>query len=458
MKSLTRITIFLTVSGVLVLPIVYYPKRSNSGARPPVTPEGRMEDIEVFRNEFLSQEVSYSAEARAEAERRLAVLEGKIDTIGEPEFELELARIVALADNGHTHYVSNSISRYYNRVPIRLGVFGEDFYVLRAMESDTDLLGTRLVAIDGHSINSLRNATRQLWGGLNAWRDRFAFDFLESPELLNAMNLAAVSTAAVYLFETQDGVEIERKLIGEAPGTTRPFSTPAQNMFPERLPLEDSRFSTALALDKAPWSLRDSPIPFRWRKDEATQSVVIEFRRNVDGNGFRIKDALKAFETAIRAEKPVNLVVDMRVNDGGDLTTTRTFMESLGELVPGRVFLLTSPLTFSAAISSVAYAKQAAPEKVTIVGETVGDRLMFFAEGDGIDLPNTRAMIGPSRKRHDYVGGCRDYDDCERAVVRNRISVASLEPDISAPWTIEAYLAGLDPGMDAIAAALRKGQ
>lgn len=107
-------------------------------------------------------------------------------------------------------------------------------------------------------------------------------------------------------------------------------------------------------MDKAPWSVRDTHIPFRWRQDEATHSVVIDLRRNVDVNGFRIKDALGTFETAIRTEKPVNPVVDMRFTDGGDLTTTRAFMQSLPEEVPGRILLLTSPLTFSAAISSVA--------------------------------------------------------------------------------------------------------
>lgn len=365
---------------------------------------------------------------------------------------------MALADNGHTHYVSHTISRYYNRIPIRLGVFGEDFYVLRAMDSDADLLGARLVAIDGHDSETLRGATRQLWGGLNAWRDRIAPDFLESPELLYAMDLATEPAAAVYRFETPNGAQLERRLAGVAPGFTRPYATPALTLFPEPLPLEDSRWLTALAPDNAPWSLRDAAVPFRWRKDEVTRSVVIELKLNADGNDVRIGDALKTFASAIRTEKPINLIVDMRVNDGGNLTTTRAFMESLATRVPGRVFLLTSPMTFSAAISSVAYAKQAAPEKVTIVGEPVGDRLMFFAEGNGVDLPNTRAMIGQGTERHDYAGGCRAFDDCERAVVRNRISVASVAPDIVAPWTIEAYLAGRDPGMDAIAAALRTGQ
>jgi hypothetical protein len=35
------------------------------------------------------------------------------------------------------------------------------------------------------------------------------------------------------------------------------------------------------------------------------------------------------------------------------------------------------------------------------------------------------------------------------------IAVESLAPDINAPWSIEAYLAGRDPGMEAVAAALR---
>jgi hypothetical protein len=36
-------------------------------------------------------------------------------------------------------------------------------------------------------------------------------------------------------------------------------------------------------------------------------------------------------------------------------------------------------------------------------------------------------------------------------VVRHPISVPTLTPDISAPWTIESYLAGHDPAMAALA-------
>ena len=109
----------------------------------------------------------------------------------------------------------------------------------------------------------------------------------------------------------------------------------------------------------------------------------------------------------------------------------------------------------AAAISTVAYLKQSAPDRVTIVGEIVGDRLDFHAEGPVFTLPNSGGAILYATERHDYRTGCRNIENCHGSVVRHPISVESLAPDIEAPWTIEAYRAGRDPGLDAIAAALR---
>jgi hypothetical protein len=161
-------------------------------------------------------------------------------------------------------------------------------------------------------------------------------------------------------------------------------------------------------------------------------------------------------DSMLLARKPVNVVLDMRMNGGGDLNTTRSFVQALPTRVSGRVFALTSPYTFSAAISTVGYLKQAAPARVTIVGEMVGDRLEFWAEGRPATLPASGLLIGRATERHDYATGCKPYTDCHGNVVRNPISVKTLAPDILAPWTMADYRAGRDPGMAAIVAALRK--
>lgn len=415
--------------------------------------EGQIKDIAAFRTGFLARDNSYAAETRAEAEARLAALERAAGSTGAAAFELELARIAALADNGHTHYNLGLLARKHNRAPIRLAVFGEDFHVVRTTNANADLLGARLVAIDGHGVDDLRAAGRSLWGGIDAWRDRFAYNLLESPQLLNAAGLANRPEAATYTFATDAG-EVHRALAGEPPTEQRPGSGPAQTLSPTPIAREDGGWRTALDPAQAPWSLQDWGKTFRWRTAPEIDGLVLDMRATTNAADMKIADALKMFGEAIEREKPKNLVLDLRLNGGGDLTAARTFLQGLPAKTPGRIFVLTSPLTFSAAISSTGYLKQAAPDRVSIVGEHVGDRMMFWAEGRPFMLPASQVSIGLATERHDYANGCRAYADCHRWVKLFPISVPTLAPDIAAPWTIDAYRAGRDPAMDAVAAAL----
>ena len=92
---------------------------------------------------------------------------------------------------------------------------------------------------------------------------------------------------------------------------------------------------------------------------------------------------------------------------------------------------------------------------MTIVGEAVGDRLEFWSEGRPITLARSGIVISRATERHDYATGCTPYKDCHGNVVRHPISVRTLEPNVAAPWTIEAYRAGRDPAMEAVARLLK---
>ncbi|MEZ6024004.1 MAG: hypothetical protein R3C16_11460 [Hyphomonadaceae bacterium] len=420
--------------------------------------EARRADLTVFRERFLAPDRSYSDAARAEAERRVAALDAAAGDVSQAYFELELARIVALADNGHTAFFAGPRSRRYNRAELRLFPIGGDFYVLRARAENADLLGARLVAIDGRPIAEVRAVAQTLAGGTPAWRDRFANYFLESPEQMHALGVTADPARAAYSFALADGRTVERQIQIDPPNSNRARANADRWFYPE--PVEgvetaEEGWRSLLSVEAAPWALQDPNTRFRWRRAPEIDGIVIEFRQNNNAQDYPIAQAIAAFEAAIAAEQPRNIVIDQRMNGGGDLNTTRTFMRAIPALVPGRIFVLTSPWTFSAAISSVGYLEQTAPERVTIVGEMVGDRLNFFSEGDVIQLPNSDAAILNATERHDYQTGCRGYEDCHGSVIRNPIAVETLAPDIEAPWTIEAYRAGRDPAMEAVAAALR---
>jgi hypothetical protein len=440
-----------TIPAVVALTFVTFACSPGTADSPA---DARRTDLAVFRKEFLAEDRSFSAAARAEAGARLAKLEETADRVSQAYFELELGRIVALADNGHTALFAGPRSRHFDRVGLRLVPFGEEFHVLRAREADADLLGARLLAVDGRPAAELRDAGRALHGGLPAWRDRFVPYFLESPEQMHALGLATRAGEALYRFGLADGREVERRLVAEPPSAGRARANHLRWLSPAPLEGEGVGWRTALAAERAPWSLREPEDPFRWRLAPELDALVVDLRENDDAGDQDIDDFLAEVKAKLRAARPANLVLDLRLNGGGDLTTTRSFMKELPGLVPGRIFVLTSPWTFSAAISSLGYLEQSAPARVMIVGEPVGDRLEFFSEGDVVELPRSGLSVLDATERHDYQNGCRAARDCHGQVVRHPIAVPSLAPDVPAPWTVEAYLAGRDPGIEAVAAAL----
>ena len=81
--------------------------------------------------------------------------------------------------------------------------------------------------------------------------------------------------------------------------------------------------------------------------------------------------------------------MDLRFNSGGDLVVARDFFEKLAHEAwadrPGRLFVIVGRCTFSAGLYHAAQMKQLS--RAIFVGEPVGDRLDYWAEGGQIVLP-----------------------------------------------------------------------
>jgi hypothetical protein len=294
---------------------------------------------------------------------------------------------------------------------------------------------------------------RSFSGGTAAWRDLEVANVLASPNVMHAVGVTRRADAVSYRFETPDRrrIDLEFKAVAASPDNPTWHSLP--------LP------------EKAPWAWQEPGRTLRWRDAPELEAIVVQLRANVDSPEQSIAAFLEEVEASrARLGRP-NVVLDMRFNSGGNLLLTRKFMERWPARVapPGAFFVLTSRRTFSAGIASIAYLKQAGGDRVVLVGEEAGDRLIFFSDGRPIQLPHSGLFFLPAIARMDYQTGCRAYDDCFVAVAqpgrpaiaplikakldieRIPVAVQSLAPDVVAPWTIESWLDGTDPAIEAIA-------
>jgi hypothetical protein len=153
-------------------------------------------------------------------------------------------------------------------------------------------------------------------------------------------------------------------------------------------------------------------------------------------------------------QKPRYVAVDLRFNSGGNYERTVDFTRKLPELIPadGKIFILTSGNTFSAAIVTVARLKYYAGSRAEIVGEQLGDREQHWAEGGRFYLPNSRIMIRYSTAYHDWEHGCSllEFRKCFFLNYIFGVPAGKLSPTIPTPMLFSDYIAGQDSVLNAI--------
>ncbi|MCX7358313.1 MAG: hypothetical protein NT015_09260 [Alphaproteobacteria bacterium] len=422
---------------------------------PPEPAPGNVEDQragQIADAEYLTRfpefDRSYSRASRTQAERLLAQLRTDAGSLSHEQFVLRVAEIAALADNGHTSIGKNAFKKNTPRLPLRTYQFAEGLYVVWAAPQFSDLLGARIDAIDGHSIESIHTAIRRYAGGTDAHRQRMLTAMLESPALLQAAGLVSSRDALTLRGVLLSGAPFERRIEAEQRDRSAWVSSSQRLLFPV---WEDAPMVSLMRDgDTLPAYLRHRTELFSL-ESLPDDGLYIGLSHNADTDETPIATFLHSAATRIRAEHPAYVVLDMRMNGGGDYTTTYAFARALPQTANGApIYVFTSPWTFSAAITTVAALKDAGGDQVIIVGEAVGDRLDFWAEGGSFNLPNAFVQVHYATGRHIYDGPCSDRATCFWLNERYPVRVHTLVPDIAAPLTFAAYRERRDPALDAV--------
>lgn len=428
----------LTLAGVLML-------AGLAEAATPISREAQLQDLAQVRAEYLPKEMAFTPTTRAAAEARLKTLEARAGRLTPSDLLVGLAEVAALADNAHSGV------RYHTpealpdkRLPLRLIWFPDALVVARAHGDAADLAGARVLAVEGLSPDALYGRVRVLLGGKELDRKKRVTELIESEGVLKSLGVAQDADALTLRLRLADGRKVTRR-IAMIPQAVTPTAEFERLWAPQALAGETG-WTPALKPDAVPLYLRDADRPFRL--ETTPVGLYLQFRSNSDEDGFPIADFLKAAEARIAADKPANLIVDLRFDIGGNLLTTLDFMRKLPSAMAGRTYLLVGPYTFSAGIVSAAALEKSGGDRVVIVGDEVGDRMRFWSEGDNVRLANSKLALRYTNGQWDLGAGCAGEPACLDHFIN--VNPVSLEPDVRAPLTAKAWLARRDPGMEAV--------
>ena len=178
----------------------------------------------------------------------------------------------------------------------------------------------------------------------------------------------------------------------------------------------------------------------RFLADSGTLYVRYNAIRADTQSGQTIQQFANKLENIIANQAPERLVIDVRLNEGGDNTTYGPLLNMLEQNAainqPGKLFTIMDRNTFSAAGNFVTDIERRT--ETLLVGEPTGGAPNQYGDAMRRDLPNSRLLLFVSTRYHQ-----RSTADDPRLTHK---------PDLPAALSSRDFFNGRDPAMEAILA------
>ena len=381
-----------------------------------LTSEQWRADLQYLASELPRRHVNaFHSVSRERFSAEVAKLQSAIPSLNDDERIVGLMRVVALVGDGHTHL---DLPPAWPRYPLDLAWFGNELRVVVADARYQAAVGARLLGIGGVPVDSaMRLVSSLVPRGENEGRTRLTSTMLlTSPTVLHGLGLSPSRDEVVLALETVAG---ERRAVTFPPTSARDMA--ALRLAAEHPPLWLQRL-------EEPWFTELLP---------DSHTVYMAFRRYPPAADFRERAAALGHlldETGAR-----RIIIDLRLNGGGDFELGRQFLLPLLQSRPainrsGGVYVIIGPGTFSAAMVTAIDLRHNAT--AILVGEATGARPNSYSEHGDFRLPNTG--LGVSYSVRHYRFGM----DADSAVV----------PDKHVQPTWEQFRSGHDPVVEWILA------
>ena len=383
--------------------------------------EGWRHDLAFVATEARRLHASFSREAfSADFDAAKRALHDDIPTLADWQIRVRLQQLLTLLKDGHTGI---DIDHRTERLPVRLYFFPDGVFIVDARDSHKDLIGSRVLRIGSRSIEQLLadlppyiprdNANGIKWRGPHT---------LVHMDFLRALGAAESANKVVMTVQWPGQSERQVELTAVPSGD------------PEFGALHTSQVASA-----APLYLQQPDKPY-WTKRLAPETLYVKF-----SGVWEAKDqSIQSFATTLHRELndgvTRNVIVDVRLNSGGNLTLYPPILQALGAFRIGserrQIYCITSRNTFSAAQAFIGDLERWV--QPVFVGEPSSSRPNFVGESTGwIDLPYSGVRFSISERYHQHAA----LPDDARAWIA---------PQIPVELTSRDFLSHRDPTLEAV--------
>lgn len=399
-------------------------------------------DLTTFSTRFERLHHDLYAHVSREAwTTRVEDLSARIPDLADHEIVVELMRLAAAVGDGHTVVAPPFDGPLrFHAYPVAFYRFDDGLFVRAAREDHADLVGARVVRLGGVEADALVDRVAEVFPHDNEIGLLWGLEMtLPIAEVLHGLGIADRPDRVEIVVEDASGERRRRVLEAPEPLTGQALATA---LFTGDHPGWETMRDDSVP---APAWRRDLEVPYRYETLEDGRVIHVLFNqvRNGDVPFEAFLDEL--FDLVERLE-PAALILDLRTNEGGDLTMLTPLITGLirtGLDRERKLYVITGRRTFSAAGYLVA--RLDVYTDAVFVGEPPATSPNFVGESsDPFRLPHSGVLVNPSTLAWQ---GTFAFDD--RSFV---------EPDLPVGLTSADERAGRDPALEAILARVGDGE
>ncbi len=384
-----------------------------------LTADDWREDVRFLSTEVQRLHPGWREESRRKAfQASVEKMEAAIGRHDEPQIRAGLLRAFHALGDSHSGIPLHALFGQ-QILPVGLYWFADGIYVAAASREAIPALGKRVLAIGGREIETACQALAELIPHENEWVLRHRLpQYLSFPGLLRAAGMAAPGKATALGYEggTVDLNPVDMRSAG---GFDRVY---------------DDRKKTPPLYRRNPW------LAYWTARIEPAGTLYFHYSRCENEPSQPIAAFLQQVCQEIQSGKVARLIIDLRLNSGGDSSLLNPLIEFLrGSSVnrKGRLFGIIGRATYSSALINAVQLTQ--QTSITMVGEPTGGKPNHFGEAKQIVLPRSNLAAFCSTRHFELL----------------KADPASLLPQVRAEIQYADHVAGRDPFLELILKRVR---